>query len=167
MAIFNEKKYEWNEEIDSITVCNILIKAPECIAKEDFKVWCFDRRYTYDKVIFFSSSQGADLLSELHKPSRKAWLNFAIMQGYVKEFKAKPTFRIGDVIEFIEKTPDVENRYIINICKEDTICLNSKKGTRWGNMFSVEDAGNIKYEEIHNKVCKNFKKVGNGVEDLL
>lgn len=162
-----EKKYEWNKDIDSIPVWNILIKAPECIAKEDFKVWCFDRRYAYNNIIFLASSQGADLLSELHKPNRKAWLNFAIKQGYVREFEAEEIFRVGDVIEFIEKMPDVENRYIINICKEDTICLNSKKGTRWRDMFSVEDAGSIKYEEIHNKVRKNFKKVGHGINFLL
>jgi hypothetical protein len=63
--------------------------------------------------------------------------------------------------------PDVENRYIINICKEDSVCLNSKKGTRWIDMFQVEDVGNIKYEEIHNKIRRNFKKVGNGINFLL
>jgi hypothetical protein len=34
-------------------------------------------------------------------------------------------------------------------------------------MFPVEDVESIKYEEIYDKIRKNFKKVGYGVKDLL
>jgi hypothetical protein len=122
---------------------------------------------TDNQVILSSSPNGDSLLKELHKPNRKAWLDYAIKQGYVREVEAEEIFRVGDVIEFIEKIPDVENTYIINICKEDAICLNSKKGTRWIDMFQVEDVGSIKYEEIYNKIRRNFKKVGNGINFLI
>jgi hypothetical protein len=160
-----EKKYEWNT--NNIIIYSIIFNATDCKEKKDFKTWCFDRFYMRDATIITTSAYGKELLSELHKPERKAWLDFAIEQGYVKEVEPEETFSIGDVIEFTEKMPNVENRYIINICKEDTICLNSKKGTRGGNMFPVEDVESIKYEEIYDKIRKNFKKVGYGVKDLL
>jgi hypothetical protein len=162
-----EKKYEWNTNYNYISVNSVLNAIPECIAKEDFKVWCFEHDYSAFSTIYFKSDNGDILLKELHKPNRKAWLNFAIRQGYVKEFKPKPTFRVGDVIEITERVVGVESRYIINTCKKDAVCLNSIKGARWVDMFSVEDTRSIKYEEIYNKIRKNFKKVGHGVKDLL
>jgi hypothetical protein len=165
--ICGEKKYEWNTNYNYISVNSMLNAIPECIAKEDFKVWCFEHDYSAFSTIYFRSDNGDILLKELHKPNRKAWLNFAIRQGYVKEFKPKPTFRVGDVIEITEGVVGVESRYIINACKKNAVCLNSIKGARWGDMFSVEDVGNIKYEEIYNKIRKNFKKVGHGINFLI
>lgn len=160
-----EKQYEWNINYKSISVNSILNTTPECREKENFKLWCFDRFYNTFSKIILKSIDGDSLLEELHKPERKTWLDFAIKQGHVRE--VKEIFGIGDVIEITDLLVDIESKYIINICKEDTVCLNNKKGTRWRDMFSVEDVENIKYEEIYNRIRKKFKKIGNGIKYLL
>lgn len=160
-----EKQYEWGINYKSINVNSVLNVAPECREKENFKLWCFNRGYNIFSNITLKSTDGDSLLEELHKSERKTWLDFAIKQGYVRE--VKETLEVGDVIEITDLFEDAESRYIINICKEDTVCLNNKNGTRWKDMFSVEDIENIKYEEIYNKIRKKFKKIGNGIIYLL
>jgi hypothetical protein len=84
-------EYVWNEGVEFIPIYGVLISMPECKDKQEFKAWCFDREYTYNEKIVSASLNGDSLLKELHKPERKAWLDFTIEHEYVKKVRTHKT----------------------------------------------------------------------------
>lgn len=164
-----EKKYKWNEDYKSIVIRDVTRDIPECEEKIKFKTWCFDCGLSVNAEILLKSINGGILLSEIHKHDRKSWLDFAIEQGYVKEVESEETFRVGDVVELkgVSVSIHMYNKYIINICASNMVCLNAIDGSRWVNMFSVVDANKITYDEIYQNIERHFKKVGHGAKDLI
>lgn len=164
--MYKQKKYAWC--VENIKIRDIAESVCEEYG-ESFMVWCFQNSIHINDTYAAKNRIGTLLLEEIHKTHRKAWLNYALRNNYLKEVEVEPeeTFKIGDVIEITEELCGVEAKFIINSCDKNNICLNNKNGDRWKDKFHVSDFSKITYDEIYKNTDNHFKKIGHGAKDLV